>query len=197
MRLCSEIRTADTADGTDIALLNAMARGDMYAFERLYHRFCRPVHGFALRLTGDAQAAEEVMNDTLHAAWRGADKFKGFSRPSTWIFGIAYRLALKARRRRPREAAEEDIEAFPAAQTGTEQIEHLFERRQIARALTALPAEQRAVVTLTYYHGYLYTEIAEILDCPEATVKTRMRAARLKLRTLLNPSTEQRGSSHA
>lgn len=185
MLLVRKSQSGGTADEADLALLALMAEGDLSAFERLFHRYFKPMHGFALRLTGDPQAAEEVANDTLHAAWRGAEKFRGASRPSTWLFGIAYRLALKVRRRRPRETYDEDIETVPDEVTGSDQIERLFQRREIARALVTLPAEQRAVVELTYFHGYPYQEIAEILGCPEATVKTRMRSARLKLRTVL------------
>jgi len=128
-----------------------------------------------------------VLNDVMLAVWKGAASFDGRSRPSTWIFGIAYHKALKALARRPEEQEDEDGER--PEPVDAEEPEQLAARRELAgvlgRALGALPPEQRAVVELTYYYGLAYQEIAEIVGCPVNTVKTRMFHARRRLRELL------------
>lgn len=181
----------DTRDSEDCALLAGIARGEMQSFERLYRRYYGRVFGFAGRITQRMDTAEEVVNDTMLTVWRKAESFAGRSRVSTWIFGIAYRKALRARSRtRP---AHEELELEEVADpVQSERLEAIFSRDQLAQALNRLPPEQRAVVELTYVHGYKYTEIAEIADCPVGTVKTRMRHAREKLRNMLaGPETEQ------
>ncbi|MEM6549439.1 MAG: sigma-70 family RNA polymerase sigma factor [Pseudomonadota bacterium] len=172
---------------TDHQLLNAVAAGDVHAFERLYRRYFRKVIGFAARITDRADLAEEVASDTLMTVWRSAERFEGRSRPSTWIFGIAYRIALKARTKRgPEERYQELDDQFPAESTGTEEVERLFLREQMGRALRTLSPEHRAVIELTYYYGHHYTEIAEIVGCPVGTVKTRMMHARRNLKQVLS-----------
>jgi RNA polymerase sigma factor (sigma-70 family) len=129
---------------------------------------------------------EEVLNDVMLAIWKGAASFDGRSRPSTWIFGIAYHKALKALARQPREADEETERPEPV---DWEEPESLAVRRELAtvlgRALGALSPDQRAVVELTYYYGLAYQEISEIVGCPVNTVKTRMFHARRRLKELL------------
>lgn len=173
-----------TLESEERQLLAAVARREVEAFDRLYRRYYKRVLGFATRITQRSDSAEEVVDDTMFTVWQKAGDFAGLSRPSTWIFGIAYRKALKAARRAPDESDATDLDAIPDERQA-EGLEAIFLREQVARALGRLPPEQRAVVELTYLHGYKYSEIAEIADCPLGTVKTRMRNAREKLRVLL------------
>lgn len=170
----------------ELALLRQVAAKDRRAFEALYHLYYRRLFGYLLRITRRADLVEEVLNDVMLAVWKGAAGFDGRSRPSTWIFGIAYHKALKALARRPDEGDPE--EGGPEPVDGDEP-ESLAARRELAtvlgRALGALPPDQRAVVELAYYHGLGYTEIAEIVGCPVNTVKTRMFHARRRLREIL------------
>jgi RNA polymerase sigma factor (sigma-70 family) len=170
----------------DLALLRRVAAKDRKAFEALYHLYYRRLFGYLLKLTRRAELVEEVLNDVMLAVWKGAPSFDGRSRPSTWIFGIAYHKALKALARRPAELEEERERPEPV---DTEEPERLAARRELAgvlsRALGALSPEHRAVVELTYYYGLAYQEIAEIVGCPVNTVKTRMFHARRRLRELL------------
>jgi RNA polymerase sigma factor (sigma-70 family) len=127
-----------------------------------------------------------VINDTMYVVWHRAQHYSGSSKVSTWIFGIAYRKALKALAR-----ADEPIDFDPAehaadAEPTDQAILQTEWRLVLERALGQLSPEQRAVVELTYYHGCPYREIAEILGCPVETVKTRMFYARRRLRDLLN-----------
>jgi RNA polymerase sigma factor (sigma-70 family) len=169
----------------EFALLRKVAAKDRKAFEVLYHLYYRRLFGYLLKLTRRSDLVEEVLNDVMLAVWKGAASFDGRSRPSTWIFGIAYHKALKALARRPQEPDEpegpEPVEP--------DEPESLAARRELAgvlgQALGSLPAEQRAVVELAYYYGLPYQEVAEIVGCPVNTVKTRMFHARRRLRELL------------
>ncbi len=171
-------------DGDERQLLAAVARREVEAFDRLYRRYYKRVLGFAMRITQRSDSAEEVVDDTMFTVWRKAGDFAGRSRPSTWIFGIAYRKALKAAQRTPAASHEIDPDTV-ADDRQLEGLEAIFLREQVAQAIGRLPPEQRAVVELTYLHGYTYAEIAEIAECPLGTVKTRMRNARTKLRDIL------------
>ena len=170
------------------ALIRRIAGKDKRAFEALYQLYYRRLFGYLVKLTRRLELVEEVLDDVMLAIWSGAPRFDGRSRPSTWIFGIAYHKGIKAlSRRRPEETGghQED----EAARIDHEEPESLMVRRELSgvvgKALAALPAEQRAVVELTYYYGRSYQEISAIVGCPVNTVKTRMFHARRKLRQLL------------
>jgi RNA polymerase sigma-70 factor (ECF subfamily) len=190
MRLRAIESTQREPDGpgdlVDRALLAAAAAGDMRAFERLYRRHFRAVYEFAARVSGSPDLAGEVAGDSFAVAWRSAGRFEGRSRVSTWLFGIAYRLAARARGRRARLAAEVALdEAGSIADPGSAGVEAALLAHRLAGALEELPPAQRAVVELTYANGLGYPEIAAILGCPVGTVKTRMLHARRRLRAKL------------
>ena len=184
----------ERAAGVDAELLRLIARADGQAFETLYQRYHGPLFAYIFRLTRRAELVEEVLNDVMLAVWTGAPRFAGRSRPSTWIFGIGHHQTMKALRRLRTPAGEPALErdagsgAWPDP-VALEGPESLIGRRELSstlgRALAHLSPEQRAVVELTYYHEFSYQEIAEVLDCPVNTVKTRMFHARRRLRDLL------------
>lgn len=173
-------------------LLRRIARRDRHALRELYERCYRRLFAYVFKITRRPDVVEEVLNDVMLAVWRQAGEFSGRSRPSTWIFGIAHRQSLKALRRHRRHPEAEDGGPEPDELHGRGQPgpESLMAQRELAsllgRALATLPPEQRAVVELTFYHGFSYREIAEIVDCPVGTVKTRMFHARRKLREELS-----------
>ncbi len=159
-------------------LLQRIAQRDQAALERLYVSYYPRLARFILRVTRDVELGREVINDVFLVVWRSAHRFRGDSSVSTWIFGIAYRRALKSARREragassSADAAHADVELH----TGSLDVES---------GLARLSHEQRATVELAYYFGYSYREIAEIMSCPENTVKTRMFHARRALKNLL------------
>lgn len=182
--------------GDELALLDRVRRGDRSAFEAIYHRFHRPLGAYLLRLTGHPEAVDEMVDDTLLVVWNGAARFDGRSRLSTWIFGIAYRKALKHFERQRREARRSGVaEGEPIDPDDAPDRRHARRElsRQVVAALDRLPADQRGVVMLTYYQGLSYPEIAEVMDCPLGTVKTRMFHARRKLARLLAEAGTARG----
>jgi RNA polymerase sigma-70 factor (ECF subfamily) len=187
-----EVDAATLAD--EVALLRRVAQGERLAFDVFYRAYYRRLHRFLEQLTRRPELVGEVLNDTMLVVWRKAGTFNHGSRVSTWIFAIAYRRALKALKRAPDPSVEVALTDDPEqVDSGLEQS--MVERdtaRRLRAALAALSADQRAVVELTYYHGYAYREIAQIVGCPVDTVKTRMFHARRKLRDLLAYTREER-----
>jgi len=170
-------------------LLARVAAGDLQAFERLYRLYQPRLSRFLTTLLRRPQLIEEVLDDTMMVVWQTADRFRGSSKLSTWIFAIAYRKAHKARLRWPDpvEDPEQDgrISEDPAPD---DELHHQKLHDSLMRAMDQLSADHRAVVDLTYFHGLGYREIAEIVDCPVDTVKTRMFHARRRLKQAIGGS---------
>lgn len=168
----------------DDQLLHAVTKGDQIAFETIHRRHSSRLLHFAHRVTGDHQSAEEVTNDTFLVVWRTSERFQGRSKATTWMFGIAYRLAIKQRQKRNRRTTELDIDSceIPA---GDDTADTIIQRRDLRDALQKLKPDLRTIVELTFFEGYLYSEIADILGCPVGTVKSRMATAKRQLRRLL------------
>lgn len=165
----------------EVALLRQVAAQDRAAFKELYLTYHRRLARFLMRLTSRHDVIEEVINDTLWTVWTKAAAFRGESLVSTWIVGIAYRRALKALRK---VAAFGPLEREEPATEGDTQLAD--ENRQwLDQALAELPIEQRMVIELSYLVGHSCEEIAQIMQCPVNTVKTRMFHAREKLRRAL------------
>lgn len=177
----------------EVALVHRVARGDHAAFETLYECYHPRLTRFLERVTRQPQLVEEILNDTMLVVWRKAQTYDLSSKVSTWIFAIAYRKTLKTLKR-----ADRVLEFDPGENVGPVESEPESEFMQhelrafLSRAMTALSAEHRAVIELTYYQGYAYQEIAEIMDCPVDTVKTRMFHARRRLKALLADREEAR-----
>jgi RNA polymerase sigma factor (sigma-70 family) len=178
--------SATQTDLHDVQLLRRVTEKDHLAFEALYRSFFPRLTRFLDRMTRSTVLIEEIVNDTMYVVWRKADTFDRTSKVSTWIFSIAYRTALKAFRDmdEPVEKGLEDelAEAVcePDSVMGQRQLQHC-----VSKAIDALPFEQRTVVNLAYYHGMGYQEIAETMECPVNTVKTRMFHARKRLKSAL------------
>ena len=149
-------------------------------------RDCQRLARFLARIAPRYETVEEIINDTFMVVWQHAKEFRGASRVSTWIIGIAYRIALKSlrgndgllRAQRSDDLPEQSVDPSEAAEL----------RDWIAHALHQLPLEQRLTMELAYHMGHSIEEIAEITGCPSGTVKARMFHAREKLRHYLPAS---------
>ena len=177
----------------DLLLLNRVAAKDPQAFEELYREFHPQISRFLSRLVYRPEMVEELVNDTLHVVWEKAGDFQGRSKVSTWIIGIAYLKGIKALDRlkmmpEQQAAPMKEIEEMEAEGSA---IRDLGTAEWVRSGLKQISPEQRSVVELTYYHGCSYLEIADIMDCPVNTVKTRMFHARRRLSKLL-PMLEER-----
>jgi RNA polymerase sigma-70 factor (ECF subfamily) len=167
----------------ELALIRRVSLRDRVALRELYLLYHRRLSRFLMRLTQRQDVAEEVINDTLLVVWNSADRFRGDSRVSTWIVGIAYRRALKSiRRRRSFELVE--LEATDSL-VGVDGLQACETQEWIEEALAELPIEQRMCLELAYVLGHSCEEISIITSCPVNTVKTRLYHARRKLSTLL------------
>jgi RNA polymerase sigma-70 factor (ECF subfamily) len=173
-------------EAIELALLQGVIRGRHADFEALYRIYHPRLQRFVLQMTHRAELVDEVLDDTMMVVWQRAAAFDARSKLSTWIFGIAYRKALKALHRLdlPQEEGDADDHVDPAP--GPEQRLDLAQlRARLTRAMGELSVDHRAVVELCYFKDLAYDEIAQIVGCAPETVKTRMFYARRRLRVLL------------
>jgi RNA polymerase sigma-70 factor (ECF subfamily) len=177
--------TPRAGDERERELIVRISHGDRDAFRELYLHYHRRLARFLTRVTHRYEDAEEIINDTLWIVWQRAAEFRNASQVSTWIMGIAYRRALNMIRR---AATHERVMALESAEgeAAVNDPGQTTENRQLLNyALAQLPLEQRLVLELTYYLDHSCEEVAEIMECPVNTVKTRMFNARRKLRAML------------
>ena len=162
---------------TERELLARIGEGDEGALEQMYAIYYPRIGRFLWRLGLKPDEVEEAINDVFFIVWRKAASFRGTSSPSTWIMGMAYNKALK-RMKRWRPVVPLNAAMLVGAEAPSSGDD-------VASAVLKLPAKQRAVVVLTFEFGYSYREIAQVLGCPENTVKTRMFNAKKALKALL------------
>ena len=173
------------------ALLELIAAKDRDALSDLYSQYHARLFKFVFRMTRSYTAADELVNDIMLAVWRGAGKFRGDSKPSTWIFGIAYRQALKRLSRKQLTIASHlDVDQLPDTQSKAVEQEDW-----VRRGLETLPAAQRLAMELVFFLGLSYEEVAAVTECPVNTVKTRMFHARRKLKEQLLSSASGENTS--
>ncbi|WP_227496419.1 RNA polymerase sigma factor [Massilia litorea] len=186
-------RLAETGQDRDAELVGLVAGGDRHAFEVLYRAYFPRLTRFLHRMTRSVQLIEEIVNDVMLVVWQKADSFDGSCKVSTWIFAIAYRKACKMLHK-----LDDPLDSFPdaLASEASCQPERRFEQLSLAHALgdalDTLPLAQRAAFQLTFYHDMSCAEIADIMDCPVNTVKTRLFHARRRLALLFEGQLEGR-----
>jgi RNA polymerase sigma-70 factor (ECF subfamily) len=129
---------------------------------------------------------EEALNDTMLVIWERANSYNGASKVSTWIFAIAYRKALSRLRRRDEPVEDAAALSRPCPEADPERrLDQRQTQEVLLEAIDELSADHRAVLNLTYFHEMGYREIADIMECPVDTVKTRMFHARRHLKKKL------------
>lgn len=177
-----EMPEARVSDGE---LLERVAGGDAGAFEVLYRRYARAVFGLALRRLGDRSRAEEAVQETFAAIWRSAasyDSERGAGAP--WLYAVARHAIVdrfRARAEPPAEAPD-----HPTGEPGPhERAESSFVAWRVHRALEELPERERTVLELAYWGGLSQSEVADFLNMPLGTVKTRTRSALARLADVL------------
>jgi len=173
----------------DQDLIDACRGGKTDAFGVLVRRYQDRLYPSALRLTGCAEDAQDLLQDTFIRAYEKLGKFQGESAFYTWIYRIAVNLALSGRRRRRPPARLDDTRADPPADRGETDPSLPLERAErdtiIQDALNALAPDHRVVVVMKEYDGLRYEEIAAMLGVPVGTVRSRLHRARCDLRTRL------------
>ena len=172
---------------SDEALIAQIAAGNRLAMRALLARHQIKVYRFVLRMVRDGALAEDVASETFFDVWQHADRFEGRSKASTWLLGIARHKALSACQRRPAPSLDGEEALTVADPANNPEVE--LDRRDtgaiIRRCLDALSSEHAVIIDLVYYQDKSIKEIAEILDIPENTVKTRMFYARKRLAALM------------
>ena len=171
----------------DRKLLELIASGDHQAFREIYDKYYKRIYLYSYRQLGDGEGAQEVANEVMLAVWKGAKRFRGESKPSTWMFGIAVNKIRKAIKKRP--LPHKDLETVEKEADDTiTQYDATYSselREKMRMAINSLSREHREVLDMTYYQGLSIKEIAEITNCPLNTVKTRMFYARKRLGGIL------------
>jgi RNA polymerase sigma-70 factor (ECF subfamily) len=189
-------------DADDQLLITAIARGESHALEVLYDRYSGVVYRLAFRMLKHREQSEEIVQEVFWRVWRRSASFeRERGRVAQWIFGIAHNLCIDEMRRmraRPNPVYDDenhpviqqlvdDQVDVPAAAWASEQ------RRVIVSALASLPSAQREAIELAYFGGLSHQEIADQLDRPLGTIKTRVRLGLQKLGSILSLSGMQAG----
>jgi RNA polymerase sigma-70 factor, ECF subfamily len=171
-------------------LLLRVATGDDAAFEQLYPMVAGPVFGLVRRVLRNVAQSEEVTQEVLVELWRTASRYRpDRGSAMTWVLTLAHRRAVDRVRSVHRRT---DIEQRAGAQAAdrafdevTETVTANLEREQVRRCLSSLTQVQRESITLAYYGGRTYREVADLLRIPLGTVKSRLRDGLIRLRDCL------------
>ncbi len=192
------VRARVAVSAEEKALIERCKRGDLAAFNDLVRKYEKQVYNFAYRLTGNYDDANDVAQDAFLRVFNAIGSFRGDASFSTWLFRITTNVFLDERKRakaHPQASLDEYLELGESSVTRQiedpsptpEAVLEESERAQLlSNAVRDLPEYQRAMVTL--YHGQQksYEEIAEIMDLPIGTVKSRLNRARLALKEKLS-----------
>jgi RNA polymerase sigma-70 factor (ECF subfamily) len=170
--------------GTDEELVARATAGDLESFNQLVSRWERPIYALAYRTLGREEDARDVVQEAFLRAYRGLKGFKGQAKFSSWLYRITLNLCrdwIRKERRAPIVQVPEGtdpVDLADAQASPTESVEELVSRREMSRAVSKamaeLPEEQRTAILLKEYHGLTFQEIADMLQCPLSTVKTRL-----------------------
>lgn len=181
--------SASAVESAD-SLLRTVARGDEAAFARFYDLVAARVYGLVRRVLRDAAQSEEVVQEVMVEVWRTAGRFDpARGSAAAWVFTIAHRRAVD-RVRSEQAGADRVKRLIPEAEATpddivVEEATAQIEKQQVRRCLKTLTELQREAITLAYYSGYTYREVAQLLDTALPTVKTRMRDGLIRLRDCL------------
>jgi len=183
-------RVASSADDADRAVLARIANGELHALDELYERYKTMAYSIAYRITNDAAAAEDVVQEAFLGAWRNAARYvEGRGSVKTWLLSIVHHRAIDAvRRRRPVADLPEREDVPPPALRLPDvwgEVSANLDAEAVRAALAALSDVQREAIELAYFGGLTQQEIAERTGTPLGTVKSRMRLGLLAMRRAL------------
>jgi RNA polymerase sigma-70 factor, ECF subfamily len=184
-------RALDYGRLEDEALIRLLTQQDVRALDALYARYSRPVFSLALKILGDREVVEEVVQEVFLRLWTRAASFDPQrGKLLSWLLTITHHRAVDELRRRRSQPEMDGLQeqlasAEEPASDPSETYAHVENREAIQRALAQLPENQRKPIEMAYYGGLTQVEIAQALHEPLGTIKTRMRLGMQKLRVLL------------
>lgn len=178
----------------DNTLITLIERGETAALGELYDRYGRLVYSLALATVGDRTTAEEITQDVFTRVWQKAEQYNsGRAQVNTWISSIARNRSIDALRRRNVRLDQNSVDwnnvapdAVVASDNPEKETLAILRHQRVRAALQELPEEQRQALALAYFEGLSQREVAKRLDQPLGTIKTRIRLAMQKLRTILS-----------
>ena len=179
---------------SDMDILSLVSAGDVDAYGQIVGRYNGRLYNFIYRFVGDRETAEDIVQETFLRAFRKRKEYRAIANFSTWLFTIAGNLAKSELRRRKRwrlfsidrdEESDTGMDLPDVSALPDKVAESSLADVQIQQAIGSLPANYRQVILLRDVQGMSYQEIAEIVDCPVGTVKSRVNRARLKLQQKL------------
>ena len=200
----SRILVAMKLDGVDdISLVKLIADAHTDAVKELYDRYNRLVFSVALAILGDRSVAEEATLDVFVHVWRGARTYRPErAKVNTWLVAITRHHAIDILRwqnsrvdGKSLSLDDMPLRSESPASNLEERVEISLQRARVREAVAQLPAEQRQVLVLAYFKGYTHQQIAEVLEQPLGTIKTRVRLAMQKLRQTLSDEAQISGKS--
>jgi RNA polymerase sigma-70 factor (ECF subfamily) len=172
-------------------MLRMVARGDQHAFEVVYDRLARPAYGVIRRVVRDPAQSEEVTQEVLLEVWRTASRFDPeMGSAATWVLTIAHRRAIDRVRAEAAAAGREQKSADIQVRHDevVDAVEASLDRERVQRCLGGLTEVQRESITLAYYGGYTYRQVAALLGVTLAAIKTRIRDGLIRMRDCLGVS---------
>jgi RNA polymerase sigma-70 factor (ECF subfamily) len=182
-------------DLTDDQIIERTLAGEAEAFGILVRRWERSIYGLALRMLGRDEDARDVCQETFLAAFRNLRKFRGDAKFSSWLFRIALNAChshLRQQTAQPEQSLDQEDESgrrFEPADPGAENLGDALQHEQrvalVRRAIQGLPAEMRQVIVMKEYEELTFAEIAEVLQIPVSTVKSRLYTGLKQLRARL------------
>jgi RNA polymerase sigma-70 factor, ECF subfamily len=179
--------SGEASQRSDEALVEAVARADEDALGELYDRFGRVAYGLAYKILQDAALAEDAVQEAFLQIWRSAGAFRPErGKAGTWLLTFVHRRAVDLVRREQKRRTLPVVGDPESSGPGADEAVVTRTRREIVQdALRRLPAEQREPIELAYYGGLTQSELAEKLDQPLGTIKSRMFTGLQRLRVLL------------
>ncbi|MFS8087353.1 MAG: RNA polymerase sigma factor [Acidobacteriota bacterium] len=167
------------------ALLDLVAAGNRNAYEELYRLTSRRVYAFVRRMIENAEAADEILLDTMYKVWRAAGRYRGDQQVITWILGIARNKVLMAMRGKPNSRYEDLDEVADTVDFGVPDgfapLAQKQARELMQRCIHGLSEQHRECIHLTHFEDMSMPEVAAVLGIPEDTVKSRLSRAQAEL----------------
>ena len=179
----------------DAALLARIVERDERAVEALYARYSGPLYSLAYQVTGAERFAQDVVQEVFVALWRDANRFdpaRGAVAP--WLFSLARHKAIDLVRREAnirKRTADVDLEFHESDDDVDQETWHRIRKEKVLAAIEELTPVQREALELAFFGGLTHVEVADKLDIPLGTAKTRIRSALLRLRDILGDSVSE------